>query len=77
MEDDRFEKGFKKTLKTAKEVAKKWELITNLMVYKDRDIMRLVGLATLSIEKDISNKLDMEEIIQKFIALKARKIKIV
>lgn len=39
--------------------------------------IRLVGLATLSIEKDISNKLDMEEIIQEFAALKARKIKFI
>lgn len=37
--------------------------------------MRLVGLATLSIEKDASNKLDMEEIIQEFAASKAREIK--
>lgn len=39
--------------------------------------IRLVGLATLSIEKDLSNKLDMEEIVQEFAALKARKIKII
>jgi len=39
--------------------------------------MRLVGLATLSIEKDVSNKLDIDEIVEEFAALKARKIKIV
>lgn len=39
--------------------------------------IRLVGLATLSIENDISNKLDMEEIIQEFATLKVRKIKII
>lgn len=39
--------------------------------------IRLVaGLATLSIKKDLSNNLDMEEIIQEFASLKARKIKI-
>ncbi|XP_060846503.1 LOW QUALITY PROTEIN: uncharacterized protein LOC132926182 [Rhopalosiphum padi] len=32
--------------------------------------MRLVGLATLSIEKDVSNKLDMKEIVEEFAALK-------
>ncbi|VVC38323.1 HAT, C-terminal dimerisation domain [Cinara cedri] len=37
----------------------------------------LVGLATLSIEKDVSNKLGMEEIVADFAALKARKIKII
>jgi len=39
--------------------------------------IRLVGLATLSIENDISNKLNTEEIIQEFATLKARKIKII
>jgi len=38
--------------------------------------MRFVGLATLSIEKDVSNKLYMDEIVAEFSALKARKIKI-
>jgi len=37
--------------------------------------MRLVGLATLSIEKDVSNKLDMDKIVEEFASLKARKIK--
>jgi len=39
--------------------------------------MRLVGLTVLSIEKDVSNKLDMEEIIEEFATLKARKIKFI
>jgi len=38
--------------------------------------MRLVCLATLSVEKYVSNKLDMDEIVPEFAALKARKIKI-
>jgi len=39
--------------------------------------MRLVGVSTLSIEKDVSNKLDMKEIVEDFAALKARKIKFI
>lgn len=39
--------------------------------------MRLVGLATLSIEKDVSNKLDMKEIVEEFAALKVRKTKFI
>lgn len=39
--------------------------------------LRLVGLATQSIEKDVSNKLYMEEVIQEFTVLKVRKIKII
>lgn len=35
---------------------------------------RLVGLATISIEKEIADQLNMEEVIQEFAALKARKV---
>jgi hypothetical protein len=35
---------------------------------------RLVGLATLSIEKEIAEELDMDELIQSFASLKARKV---
>lgn len=35
---------------------------------------QLVGLATLSIESEIAEDLDMDELIQSFASLKARKV---
>lgn len=35
---------------------------------------QLVGLATLSIESEIAEELDMDELIQSFASLKARKV---
>jgi hypothetical protein len=35
---------------------------------------QLVGLATLSIESEIAEELDMDELIQNFASLKARKV---